>query len=220
MGKTYDPVRIDLPHLVDRTARSSRARHHRTRRARGVAFVHPLLPRGLRKRRRRHRRGRGWQPLSRFQRRHRGGRHRPLPSARGGGHPAAGRPPDPHVGHRFLLRRTWWRWPRSWPHIAPGDVPRRVSFGNSGAEAIEGAIKLARYATGRDKIIAFFGSFHGRTMGALSLTARKAVQRARLRPAGARRGPRALSLLLPLPLRQRARHLRGGVRQAHRRHAC
>jgi 4-aminobutyrate aminotransferase len=61
--------------------------------------------------------------------------------------------------------------------IAPGDVPRRVSFGNSGAEAIEGAIKLARYATGRDKIIAFFGSFHGRTLGALSLTARKAVQR-------------------------------------------
>jgi 4-aminobutyrate aminotransferase len=61
--------------------------------------------------------------------------------------------------------------------IAPGDGPRRVSFGNSGAEAIEGAIKLARYATGRDKLIAFFGGFHGRTMGALSLTARKAVQR-------------------------------------------
>src|SRR5438067_638124 len=61
--------------------------------------------------------------------------------------------------------------------IAPGDVPRRISFGNSGAEAVEGALKLARYATGRDKIIAFLGSFHGRTMGALSLTARKAVQR-------------------------------------------
>src|SRR6202050_3009614 len=61
--------------------------------------------------------------------------------------------------------------------LAPGGVPRRVSFGNSGAEAMEGAIKLARYATGRDKIIAFYGSFHGRTMGALSLTARKAVQR-------------------------------------------
>jgi 4-aminobutyrate aminotransferase len=61
--------------------------------------------------------------------------------------------------------------------IAPGDGPRRISFGNSGAEAMEGAIKLARYATGREKIIAFFGSFHGRTMGALSLTARKAVQR-------------------------------------------
>jgi 4-aminobutyrate aminotransferase len=66
--------------------------------------------------------------------------------------------------------------------IAPGDEPRRVSFGNSGAEAVEGAIKLARYATGRDQIIAFFGSFHGRTMGALSLTARKAVQRAGFGP--------------------------------------
>ncbi|HTP33187.1 MAG TPA: acetyl ornithine aminotransferase family protein [Candidatus Acidoferrales bacterium] len=66
--------------------------------------------------------------------------------------------------------------------IAPGDVPRRVSFGNSGAEAIEGCIKLARYTTGREKIIAFFGSFHGRTMGALSLTSRKAVQRAGFGP--------------------------------------
>src|SRR5579864_2754151 len=61
--------------------------------------------------------------------------------------------------------------------IAPGDVARRVSFGNSGAEAIEGCIKVARYSTGRDKIIAFYGGFHGRTMGALSLTSRKAVQR-------------------------------------------
>jgi len=66
--------------------------------------------------------------------------------------------------------------------IAPGDTARRVSFGNSGAEAVEGAIKLARWATGRDKIIAFFGSFHGRTMGALSLTASKAVQRERFGP--------------------------------------
>jgi 4-aminobutyrate aminotransferase len=66
--------------------------------------------------------------------------------------------------------------------IAPGDVPRRVSFGNSGAEAVEGAIKLARWSTKRDKIIAFFGSFHGRTLGALSLTARKAVQRSGFGP--------------------------------------
>lgn len=66
--------------------------------------------------------------------------------------------------------------------IAPGTGPRRVSFGNSGAEAVEGAIKLARYSTGRDKIIAFLGSFHGRTMGALSLTARKSVQRAGFGP--------------------------------------
>lgn len=61
--------------------------------------------------------------------------------------------------------------------IAPGGVPRRVYFGNSGAEANEAAIKLARYHTGREKLIAFYGSFHGRTMGSLSLTASKAVQR-------------------------------------------
>src|SRR5580692_10266155 len=61
--------------------------------------------------------------------------------------------------------------------IAPGSEPKKVYFGNSGTEAIEAAIKLARYHTGREKIIAFYGAFHGRTMGSLSLTASKAVQR-------------------------------------------
>ena len=61
--------------------------------------------------------------------------------------------------------------------VAPGKEPKKVYFGNSGTEAIEAAIKLARYHTRRDKIIAFFGCFHGRTMGSLSLTASKAVQR-------------------------------------------
>ena len=61
--------------------------------------------------------------------------------------------------------------------ISPGGVPRRVYFGNSGTEAIEAAMKLARYHTGREKFIAFRGAFHGRTLGALSLTASKAVQR-------------------------------------------
>ena len=61
--------------------------------------------------------------------------------------------------------------------LAPGGVPRRVYFGNSGAEAVEAALKLARYHTGRDKFIAFFGGFHGRTMGALSLTGSKSIQK-------------------------------------------
>lgn len=61
--------------------------------------------------------------------------------------------------------------------IAPGKESKRVYFGNSGAEAVEAAIKLAKYHTGRDKIIAFEGAFHGRTMGALSLTASKSTQR-------------------------------------------
>jgi 4-aminobutyrate aminotransferase len=60
---------------------------------------------------------------------------------------------------------------------SPGGVPRRVYFGNSGTEAIEAAMKLARFHTGRDKFIAFRGAFHGRTLGALSLTASKLVQR-------------------------------------------
>ena len=53
----------------------------------------------------------------------------------------------------------------------------RVFLGNSGTEAIEAAIKLARYATGRQGIIAFFGGFHGRSYGSLSLTASKPRQR-------------------------------------------
>ena len=61
--------------------------------------------------------------------------------------------------------------------LAPGGVTRRVYFGNSGTEAIEAAMKLARYHTGREKFIAFRGAFHGRTLGSLSLTASKAVQR-------------------------------------------
>jgi len=61
--------------------------------------------------------------------------------------------------------------------IAPGKGPKRVYFGNSGAEAIEAAIKLVKYHTKRDKLIAFHGAFHGRTMGALSLTASRSIQR-------------------------------------------
>ncbi|MCZ2146941.1 MAG: acetyl ornithine aminotransferase family protein [Bryobacterales bacterium] len=61
--------------------------------------------------------------------------------------------------------------------VAPGNAPRRVYFGNSGTEAVEAALKMARYHTGRDKFIAFLGGFHGRTMGSLSLTASKSVQR-------------------------------------------
>jgi 4-aminobutyrate aminotransferase len=61
--------------------------------------------------------------------------------------------------------------------IVPGQEPKRVYFGNSGAEAIEAAIKLAKYHTKRDKLVAFHGAFHGRTMGALSLTASRSIQR-------------------------------------------
>ncbi|MBI3403311.1 MAG: acetyl ornithine aminotransferase family protein [Acidobacteria bacterium] len=61
--------------------------------------------------------------------------------------------------------------------IAPMRGGVKSFFGNSGTEAIEACLKLARYATGRPNFIAFLGGFHGRTMGALSLTASKAIQR-------------------------------------------
>jgi 4-aminobutyrate aminotransferase len=61
--------------------------------------------------------------------------------------------------------------------LAPGSEAKRVYFGNSGTEAVEAAIKLAKYHTRRDKLIAFEGAFHGRTMGALSMTASRAIQR-------------------------------------------
>ena len=61
--------------------------------------------------------------------------------------------------------------------IVPGDGVKKTYFGNSGAEAIEAAFKLARWHTRRDLNIAFFGAFHGRTMGALSLTASKTIQK-------------------------------------------
>ena len=60
---------------------------------------------------------------------------------------------------------------------APVKAPARVFFANSGAETIEGAMKLARWSTRRPHFLAFTGAFHGRTMGALSLTGSKAVQR-------------------------------------------
>jgi 4-aminobutyrate aminotransferase len=66
--------------------------------------------------------------------------------------------------------------------VAPMAGPVRVYYGNSGTEAVEAAMKLARYHTKRQGIIAFYGAFHGRTMGALSLTASKVQQRRRFLP--------------------------------------
>jgi 4-aminobutyrate aminotransferase len=61
-------------------------------------------------------------------------------------------------------------------NLAPVPPPGRVYFGNSGTEAMEAAIKMARHHTGRRQFIAFFGAFHGRTMGSLALTASKSRQ--------------------------------------------
>lgn len=61
--------------------------------------------------------------------------------------------------------------------IVPVPSPTRTHFANSGTEAVETALKLAMHATGREKFIAFFNSFHGRTLGSLSLTSSKVAQR-------------------------------------------
>jgi 4-aminobutyrate aminotransferase len=66
--------------------------------------------------------------------------------------------------------------------LAPMPGPHKFYYGNSGAEAIEAALKLARYHTKRQQVIAFLGAFHGRTMGALSLTASKPQQKRRFSP--------------------------------------
>lgn len=61
--------------------------------------------------------------------------------------------------------------------LTPGDFAKKVHYGNSGAEAMEAALKAAIYSTGRQKFIAFRGAFHGRTFATLSLTASKFTQR-------------------------------------------
>src|ERR1700674_208570 len=61
--------------------------------------------------------------------------------------------------------------------LAPGPTTKKVFFTNSGAEALEAALKLARWHTGRSRALAFFGAFHGRTYGAMSLSGSKLVHR-------------------------------------------
>jgi 4-aminobutyrate aminotransferase len=66
---------------------------------------------------------------------------------------------------------------RKFDEIVPIEGATRTHFANSGTEAVESALKLAMYATGRERFIAFFNSFHGRTLGSLSLTSSRAAQR-------------------------------------------
>jgi 4-aminobutyrate aminotransferase len=66
--------------------------------------------------------------------------------------------------------------------LAPGSSPKKVFLTNSGTEAIEAAIKLTRYSTKRQHIVAFEGAFHGRTLGSLSLTTSRSSHRAHFGP--------------------------------------
>jgi 4-aminobutyrate aminotransferase len=87
--------------------------------------------------------------------------------------------------------------------VAPMSGQKRSFFSNSGTEAVEAAIKLARYHTKRHGIIAFLGSFHGRTMGSLSLTSSRAIQRKGFGPplGGTYHAPFANCYRCPLGLR-------------------
>ena len=149
----------------------------RTRPALRVAVVHARLSAGRGTRQRGRHRGRGRQSVPRFHRRHRGHVDGPLPSASRRRHSGPGRQADAHVRDRFLLRAADRPGAAAGRDLAPGTSPKRVFFTNSGAEALEAALKLARWHTGRSRAIAFFGAFHGRTYGAMSLSGSKLVHR-------------------------------------------
>jgi 4-aminobutyrate aminotransferase len=77
-----------------------------------------------------------------------------------------------HISSDFF-HPVWIEFSERLASTAPFEEPVKIFLANSGAEAVEAAIKLARYHTGRHQFIGFYGSFHGRTLGALSFTTRK-----------------------------------------------
>ena len=182
---------------------------------RRLAVLHARLSAGHRPRRGRARRGRGRQRLPRLHRRHRRDRHRPLAPRRRRGDRRAGRQVPAHVGDRLLLRAAGAARRGAVGDCADAGAARSF-FGNSGTEANEAALKLARYYTKRQNIIAFLGAFHGRTMGSLSLTASKLTQRRGFGPLVPGVLSRAVRQLLSLSGRQPSRDLRGRVPALHR----
>jgi len=81
-----------------------------------------------------------------------------------------------HISSDFY-HESWVRLSERLDEIAPFTETASVFMGNSGTEAVEGAIKLARYHTGRPYFVGFMGGFHGRTLGSLGFTASKTTQR-------------------------------------------
>ncbi len=124
------------------------------------------------------RRGRRRQPLPRLQRRDRRRRRRPRPSRRQRRDPRPGRRRPALLLQRLLPPRLRRRQRAARPARADVRATVRTFLSNSGTEAVEAALKLARHHTGRPNAIAFLGGFHGRSLGSLSLTASKSRQRA------------------------------------------
>lgn len=81
-----------------------------------------------------------------------------------------------HISSDYY-HESWVRLSERLDEIAPFAEPASIFLGNSGTEAVEGAIKLARYHTGRPYFLGFIGGFHGRTLGSLGFTASKITQR-------------------------------------------
>ena len=88
-----------------------------------------------------------------------------------------------HISSDFYHEK-WVELSEKLDEIAPFDEPAMTFLGNSGTEAVEGAIKAARYHTGRQRFIGFLGAFHGRTQGSLNFTASKVTQRRGFAPYG------------------------------------
>ncbi len=76
-----------------------------------------------------------------------------------------------HANSAYVLHEPLVRLASEVVRLVPGHAEKKVAFGLSGSDANDGALKLARAATGRPKVVAFFGSYHGNTYGALSLSA-------------------------------------------------
>ncbi len=103
----------------------------------------------------------------------------------GHSHPAVVRAVQEQAGRLMHFAGTDYyyevqnRLARKLTEITPGTFPKKVFFTNSGTESVEAALKLARFQKRRPLTIGLLGGFHGRSMGALTMTASKSTQRAR-----------------------------------------
>ena len=175
-------ARADAPRLVtELPGPKARALVERDARVTSPSLprAYPLVPArggGLR------RRGRRRQPAARLQRGDR--RHVDRPRASGRGVEAIRRQAGEllHYSASDFYLPVYVELCERLAALFPGGGPARVFLTNSGTEAVEAAVKLARWHTGRQYVIAFFGAFHGRSYGSASLTASKAKYRARFGP--------------------------------------
>ena len=81
-----------------------------------------------------------------------------------------------HTCHQVVPYENYVALAERLNSLVPGDFDKKTIFATTGAEAVENAIKIARFATGRSAVVVFTGAFHGRTMGALALTSKEAYR--------------------------------------------